>query len=83
MISSDGKIRAVRLILPATRHSVTHRFAILVPGGTIDGYIIVGLYEDGTPAELFLVLAKSGETLSVPDYVCRRIERKFVKTPRV
>ena len=28
---------------------------LLATGGTIDGYITVGLYEDGTPAELFLV----------------------------
>ena len=27
----------------------------------VDGYITVGLYEDGTPAELFVVLAKCGE----------------------
>jgi len=47
---------------PATRNSITHRFEILAAGGTIDGYITSGLYE-GTPAELFLVLAKSSEVL--------------------
>jgi len=29
----------------------------------VEGYITVGLYEDGHPAEIFLILAKAGETL--------------------
>ncbi len=46
---------------PSTRRSITHRFAIYASGIPVDGYVIVGLYDDGTPAELFVVLAKCGE----------------------
>jgi ribonucleoside-diphosphate reductase alpha chain len=46
--------------LPDVRQSITHKFCI----GGCDGYIIVGMYEDGTPGEIFLKLAKEGSTLS-------------------
>lgn len=46
--------------LPITRQSVTHKFSVL---GT-EGYLIVGLYEDGRPGELFIKIAKEGSTLS-------------------
>ena len=35
--------------LPTTRNSVTHKFQI----GGCEGYIIAGLYDDGTPGEIF------------------------------
>jgi ribonucleoside-diphosphate reductase alpha chain len=46
--------------LPDERHSITHKFDI----AGHEGYITVGCYEDGTPGELFLVMAKEGSTIS-------------------
>lgn len=48
---------------PTTRQSITHRFEIKGKEEVVKGYLTVGLYEDGTPAELFVVLAKAGEAL--------------------
>jgi ribonucleoside-diphosphate reductase alpha chain len=42
------------------RQSITHKFDI----GGHEGYITVGLYEDGQPGELFLTMAKEGSTIS-------------------
>jgi ribonucleoside-diphosphate reductase alpha chain len=52
--------RAVRRRLPDERHSITHKFDIQGH----EGYITVGLYEDGTPGEIFLTMAKEGSTIS-------------------
>jgi len=52
--------RSQRRKLPAERHSITHKFAI----GGHEGYITVGMYEDGTPGEIFITMAKEGSTLS-------------------
>ena len=41
-------------------HSFTHKFAI----GGHEGYITVGMYDDGSPGEIFLVMAKEGSTIS-------------------
>ena len=46
--------------LPDERPSVTHKFEV----GGVEGYIHIGLYEDGQPAEIFLDLARQGSTLS-------------------
>ena len=46
--------------LPVTRQSLTHKFS--VAGNK--GYVTVGLYEDGTPGELFIAMAKEGSTIS-------------------
>ncbi len=51
---------AVRERLPDVRQSVTHKFTI----NGQEGYLIVGLYADGRPGELFLKMAKQGSTLS-------------------
>ena len=50
----------VRRRLPADRSAMTHKFEI----GGHEGYITVGLYEDGTPGEIFLRVAKEGSTIS-------------------
>jgi ribonucleoside-diphosphate reductase alpha chain len=42
------------------RQSITHKFDI----AGHEGYITVGLYEDGQPGELFLTMAKEGSTIS-------------------
>jgi ribonucleoside-diphosphate reductase alpha chain len=52
--------RPVRRKLPDERQSVTHKFSI----GGHEGYITVGLYEDGTPGEVFITMAKEGSTIS-------------------
>lgn len=49
-----------RRTLAATRHSVTHKFAI----NGHEGYLTVGLFEDGTPGEIFIKMSKEGSTLS-------------------
>ncbi len=51
---------ARRRKLPDERRSITHKFDI----AGHEGYITVGLYEDGQPGELFLVMAKEGSTIS-------------------
>jgi len=45
--------------LPDTRHSITHKFSV----GGHEGYLTVGLYEDGTPGEVFITMAKEGSTV--------------------
>ena len=52
--------RPQRRKLPDERQSVTHKFSI----GGHEGYITVGLYEDGTPGEVFISMAKEGSTIS-------------------
>jgi ribonucleoside-diphosphate reductase alpha chain len=46
--------------LPDERHALTHKFDI----AGHEGYVTVGLFEDGTPGEIFLVMAKEGSTIS-------------------
>ena len=46
--------------LPDTRRSVTHKFKI----DQLEGYITVGLYDDGRPGEVFIKIAKHGSTVS-------------------
>jgi len=52
--------RPLRRKLPAERQALTHRFEI----GGHEGYITVGLYEDGSPGEIFVKMAKEGSTVS-------------------
>jgi ribonucleoside-diphosphate reductase alpha chain len=49
----------VRHRMQDTRMSLTHRFEI----AGHEGYITVGLYEDGQPGELFITMAKEGSTI--------------------
>jgi ribonucleoside-diphosphate reductase alpha chain len=46
--------------LPDERRSVTRKFSI----AGHDGYLHVGLHEDGTPGELFVRMSKEGSTIS-------------------
>ncbi|MBN2000793.1 vitamin B12-dependent ribonucleotide reductase [candidate division KSB1 bacterium] len=50
----------VRKKLPDERRSLTHKFSI----AQHEGYITVGEYEDGTPGEIFIVMAKEGSVVS-------------------
>jgi ribonucleoside-diphosphate reductase alpha chain len=51
---------------PARRHlqderqSITHKFSI----AGHEGYVTVGMFEDGTPGELFITMSKEGSTIS-------------------
>ena len=53
-------VRAQRRKLPDERKSLTHKFAV----GGHEGYIIVGMYNEGAPGEIFIKMAKEGSTLS-------------------
>lgn len=50
---------AQRRPLPATRDSITHKFEVAGHAG----YVTVGLYPDGRPGEIFVVMGKEGATL--------------------
>ena len=43
-----------------TRKSITHKFSI----AGHEGYITVGMYDDGTPGEMFVKMAKEGTVVS-------------------
>jgi ribonucleoside-diphosphate reductase alpha chain len=46
--------------LPDERRAVTHKFSV----GAHEGYLTVGLYEEGQPGEIFITMAKEGSTVS-------------------
>ncbi len=52
--------RPIRRKLSDERHSLTHKFDI----AGHEGYITVGMFDDGQPGEIFLVMAKEGSTIS-------------------
>ncbi|MBN1426476.1 vitamin B12-dependent ribonucleotide reductase [Candidatus Fermentibacteria bacterium] len=52
--------KPMRRRLPAERLAVTHKFSI----GGHEGYITVGKYEDGSPGEIFVRMAKEGSVVS-------------------
>jgi ribonucleoside-diphosphate reductase alpha chain len=52
--------RPQRRKLPDERAAITHKFSI----GGHEGYITAGLFEDGTPGEIFITMAKEGSTIS-------------------
>jgi ribonucleoside-diphosphate reductase alpha chain len=62
----NGKVRQlqeqrpIRRKLNDERSAVTHKFVI----AGHEGYLTVGMYEDGQPGEIFLRMAKEGSTVS-------------------
>ena len=56
----SGPPPAVRYKLPTERPSFTHKFSV----GGHEGYITVGLYEDGKPGEIFIRMAKEGSVIA-------------------
>ena len=52
--------RNQRAVLPTTRRSITHKFAI----AGHEGYLTIGLFEDDLPGEIFIKMSKEGSTLS-------------------
>lgn len=57
---NPSPVAAQRRRLPDERQSITHKFEI----GVHTGYVTVGLYEDGTPGEIFVSMSKEGSTLA-------------------
>ena len=55
-----GPPMANRYKLPDERASFTHKFSI----GGHEGYITVGLYQDGCPGEIFVRMAKEGSVIA-------------------
>jgi ribonucleoside-diphosphate reductase alpha chain len=51
--------RPFRRRLAETRNSITHKFSV----AGHEGYLTVGLYDDGQPGELFITMAKEGSTV--------------------
>ena len=51
---------AQRLALPSTRHSITHKFAV----DGHEGYLTIGLYDNGQPGEIFIKISKEGSAIS-------------------
>ncbi|MEM0983373.1 MAG: hypothetical protein AAGI17_05425 [Planctomycetota bacterium] len=56
----DSSMIATRRALPVTRQSMTHKFSV----GNHEGYLTIGLYEDGKPGEIFMKISKEGSALS-------------------
>ena len=52
--------RTVRRHLPDERLAITHHFSIAGQ----EGYLTVGVYDDGLPGEIFITMAKEGSTVS-------------------
>jgi ribonucleoside-diphosphate reductase alpha chain len=52
--------RPLRRKLPDERRAITHKFSV----GGHEGYLTVGLYDDGLPGEIFITMAKEGSTVS-------------------
>ncbi len=57
---NDAEPKPWKRPLPAERAAITHKFAV----GGHEGFITVGLYDDGTPGELFITMSKEGSTIS-------------------
>ncbi|MDP6987319.1 MAG: vitamin B12-dependent ribonucleotide reductase, partial [Phycisphaerales bacterium] len=51
--------RPMRRRLDDTRRSITHHFNV----AGHEGYLTVGMYEDGSPGELFITMSKEGSTI--------------------
>ncbi len=56
----EESARPLRRKLAQERLSITHKFSV----ANHEGYLTIGLYEDGTPGEIFIKMSKEGSTLS-------------------
>ncbi|MGQ9525872.1 MAG: vitamin B12-dependent ribonucleotide reductase [Armatimonadota bacterium] len=52
--------KPIRRRLPDERRAITHKFSV----AGHEGYITVGMYDDGTPGEIFIVMSKEGSVIS-------------------
>ncbi len=57
--NSKGR-EPLRRRLPDERKAIVHHFSV----GGHEGYLMVGLYEDGQPGEIFIRMAKEGSTIA-------------------
>ncbi|MGC8834349.1 MAG: vitamin B12-dependent ribonucleotide reductase, partial [Armatimonadota bacterium] len=55
-----SEAKPVRRRLPDERKAITHKFSV----AGHEGYITVGMYEDGSPGEIFIVMSKEGSVIS-------------------
>ncbi len=59
-VSAPAEVRPFRRKLPDERHALTHKFSV----GGHEGYLTIGLYPDGDPGEIFIVMSKEGSVVS-------------------
>jgi len=59
-VANKKDAKPARRRLPDERQSITHKFSV----GGHEGYLTVGMYEDGSPGELFVTMAKEGSVVS-------------------
>jgi len=57
---TDAARGLTRKRLPDERKSITHKFSV----GGHEGYLTVGMYDDGTAGEIFVTMAKEGSVIS-------------------
>jgi ribonucleoside-diphosphate reductase alpha chain len=57
---NNNNMKRNRRKLPDERQAITHKFEV----NGIEGYLTVGLFDDGTPGEIFINIAKEGSTVS-------------------
>ena len=58
--ATTGPATPLRRRLPDDRSALTHKFSV----GGQEGYITIGLYDDGAPGEVFVKMSKQGSTVS-------------------
>jgi ribonucleoside-diphosphate reductase alpha chain len=58
--ADSESVRALRRHLADERRAITHHFSLAGQ----EGYLTVGLYDDGSPGEIFIRMAKQGSTIS-------------------
>ena len=58
--TAPAERKPTRRHLPEDRSAICHKFEI----AGHEGYIHIGFYEDGTPGEMFIRMAKEGSTIS-------------------
>ncbi len=59
-LTASPKQEPLRRRLPDERKAIVHHFSV----GGHEGYLMVGLYEDGQPGEIFIRMAKAGSTIA-------------------
>jgi len=57
---TEATAQPVRRRLPDERKAIIHHFSV----GGHEGYLMIGLYEDGQPGEIFIRMAKAGSTIA-------------------
>src|ERR1017187_10787810 len=58
--TSPQLVSPLRRRLPDERRAINHHFSV----GGQEGYLTVGVYDDGLPGEIFLTMSKQGSTIS-------------------